>query len=159
MRVLGIDPGTLALGFGVIENDSGEPRAVEFGCLKLRAQEPFAIRLKKIYHEISAIIERCQPDEFAIESLFYARNAQVAIKMGHARGVVIVAAANHDLSASEYAPREIKLSVAGTGSASKEQVQRMIQHLLHLPKPPEPLDASDALAVALCHSFRAGKNL
>jgi len=156
MRVLGIDPGTLAVGFGLVEDGPGDPRFVEFGCIRVSSKQAFSLRLKKIYDEISKIIEQFHPDEFAIESLFYAKNAQVAIKMGHARGVALVAAANHEIPTAEYSPREIKLSVVGNGSASKEQVQRMITQLLRLPSLPEPLDASDALAVALCHAFRRG---
>ncbi len=159
MRVLGVDPGTLAVGYGIVENVAGEPKLVEYGCLKLSSKEDFPRRLRRIYEEITNVVSRYQPDEFAIESLFYAKNAQVAIKMGHARGVALVAAANKELPTSEYSPREIKLSVAGNGSASKEQVQRMIQQLLHLPHPPEPLDASDALAVAICHGFRGSSRL
>jgi len=159
MRVLGIDPGTLAVGFGIVENGENRPdeaKFVEYGCIRVSSKQPFALRLKKIYDEITKIVDHFQPDEFAIESLFYAKNAQVAIKMGHARGVALVAAANHEIPTSEYSPREIKLSIVGNGSASKEQVQRMIQQLLRLPDLPAPLDASDALAVALCHAFRTG---
>ena len=154
MRVLGLDPGTVVMGFGVIEKESGEPRVIEFGCLKLSSREDFAKRLKKIYDEVSRLVETFQPDEYAIESLFYAKNPKVAIKMGHARGVAIVAAANHHIPVAEYSPREIKQSIAGNGAASKEQVQRMLQHILSLREAPQPLDASDALAVGLCHLYR-----
>ena len=153
MRVLGLDPGTVVMGFGVIE-EASETRVIEFGCLKLSSKRAFPERLKQIYDEVSRLVETHKPDVFAIENLFYAKNPKVAIKMGHARGVAIVAAANHQIPAAEYSPREIKLSVTGNGAASKEQVQRMVQHILRLKDTPEPLDASDALAVALCHLHR-----
>ncbi|MFQ5648393.1 MAG: crossover junction endodeoxyribonuclease RuvC [bacterium] len=154
MRVLGLDPGTLIMGFGVIERNGREPRVLDYGCLRLSSKEAFPLRLKKIYDEVVRLVEHFLPDEFAIESLFYAKNPKVAIKMGHARGVAIVAAVNHQIPAVEYTPREIKQAIVGNGAASKEQVQRMLCHLLHLRQVPEPLDASDALAVALCHMHR-----
>ncbi len=154
MRVLGLDPGTRVMGFGVIETNGGEPRVLDCGCLRLSSKDAFPERLRKIYAEVCRIVETYRPDEFAIENLFYAKNPKVAIKMGHARGVAIVAAVNHRIPAAEYSPREIKLSVAGNGAASKEQVQRMVGHLLHLRELPEPFDVSDALAVALCHFHR-----
>lgn len=154
-----MDPGTLALGFGVIENNNHVYHVLDFGCLKLSAKESFPARLKKIYDKVSAVIENYKPDEFAIEDLFYGKNVQTALKMGHARGVAILAAVNHQLPTAEYSPREIKKSIVGHGAASKEQVQRMLQQLLNLEKPPEPLDASDALAVAVCHVHRLGSRL
>ncbi len=157
MRVLGLDPGSLAMGFGVIEKTADSPNVVDYGCLKLPSTVAFVDRLQRIYETVSGIVLQYKPDEFAIESLFYAKNPKVAIKMGHARGVAIVAAVNHRIPAAEYSPREIKLSIAGSGSASKQQVQRMLCHLLSLHELPEPLDASDALAVALCHIHRSGR--
>ncbi|RMF67785.1 MAG: crossover junction endodeoxyribonuclease RuvC [Calditrichaeota bacterium] len=154
MRILGVDPGTVVTGFGVLEKSSGGYCAIEIGCLKLSSRESFPRRLKKIYDELCRVIIETHPDEFAIETLFYAENAKVAIKMGHARGVAMLAAANHNLPTSEYSPREVKQAVVGNGAASKVQVQRMIQQILGLDAPPEPLDASDALAVALCHMHR-----
>ena len=154
MRILGVDPGTVILGYGVLEKNSNGFKALDYGCLKLSSKEKFPRRLKKIYDEITGVIIKYQPDEFAIEDLFYAENVKVALKMGHARGVAILAAVNLGLPISEYSPREIKQSVVGNGAASKEQVQRMIQTLLHLPDLPQPLDVSDALAVALCHWHR-----
>lgn len=159
MRILGVDPGTMVIGYGIVENDKGDCCTIDFGSLKLSSKDSFPLRLKKIYDGISAIIVQHQPDEFAIEDLFYAANAKVAIKMGHARGVAILAAVNHQLPMSEYTPREIKQSVVGNGAASKEQVQRMIKQLLNLSSVPEPLDASDALAVALCHLHRLERKL
>ena len=152
MRILGVDPGTLVTGFGVLEENGSGYKVLDFGCVKLSSRDGFPKRLKKIYDELSIVIKRHQPDEFAIEDLFYAENAKVALKMGHARGVAILAAANHQIPTAEYSPREVKMSVVGNGGASKQQVQKMIQQLLKLQQPPEPIDASDALAVAICHS-------
>ncbi|MFQ5709078.1 MAG: crossover junction endodeoxyribonuclease RuvC [bacterium] len=154
MRILGVDPGTVATGFGVLEKSGNGCVVLDYGCIRLSSQEEFPIRLHKIYHEISRVIAAYKPDEFAIEDLFYAKNVKSALKMGHARGVAIVAAVNHQIPTSEYSPKEIKQAVVGNGSASKEQVQRMIKAILHLEETPEPLDASDALAVALCHLHR-----
>ncbi len=154
MRILGVDPGTLALGYGIIEKKGQAMRVLDYGCLKMTSRQAFPARLKAIYDEISRLVVTFKPDQFAVESLFYAKNPKVAIKMGHARGVVIVAAANQNIPTSEYAPREIKQSVVGNGGASKEQVQRMLKQILGLPEVPEPLDASDALAVAVCHLHR-----
>jgi len=154
MRILGVDPGTLVTGFGVLEKNGSEYKVLDFGCVKLSSRDGFPKRLKKIYDELSNVIKRHRPDEFAIEDLFYAENAKVALKMGHARGVAILAAANHQIPTAEYSPREVKMSVVGNGGASKQQVQKMIQQLLKLQQPPEPIDASDALAVAICHSHR-----
>ncbi|MCG8605589.1 crossover junction endodeoxyribonuclease RuvC [bacterium] len=154
MRILGVDPGTLAVGFGVVDKNGSGCRAIDFGCIKISSKMAFPSRLKKIYDEISGIISEYQPAQFAVEDVFYAENVKVALKMGHARGVALLAAVNQAIPTAEYSPREIKQSVVGNGAASKEQVQRMLQHLLLLREPPKPFDASDALAVALCHSHR-----
>ncbi len=154
MRILGVDPGTLVTGFGILEENGSGYKILDFGCVKLSSRDGFPKRLKKIYDELSIVIERHRPDEFAIEDLFYAENAKVALKMGHARGVAILAAVNHQIPTAEYSPREVKMAVVGNGGASKQQVQKMIQHLFKLREPPEPIDASDALAVAICHLHR-----
>ena len=159
VRILGIDPGTLKLGFGIIEGTGGTYRSVDFGLVKLASRTPFPERLKKIYDELVFIIERYSPDEFAIEDLFYAENAKVALKMGHARGVAILAAVNNHLPTAEYSPREVKQAVVGNGAASKSQVQRMVMQLLQLRIAPDPADVSDALAVAICHMHRRGNPL
>ncbi len=154
MRILGVDPGTLVTGFGVLEKNGSGCKVLEFGCVKLSSRDGFPQRLKKIYDELTDVIKRHRPDEFAIEDLFYAQNVKVALKMGHARGVAILAAANHQIPTAEYSPREVKMAVVGNGGASKQQVQKMIQQILKLQHPPEPMDASDALAVAICHLHR-----
>lgn len=154
MRILGVDPGTVATGFGVLEIRGQDIAVLDYGCIRLSSRKDFPRRLQEIYQEISRVITRYHPDEFAIEDLFYAENAKSALKMGHARGVALLAAADHHLPTSEYSPREIKQAVVGNGAASKHQVQRMLQSILELPELPEPLDAADALAVALCHVHR-----
>ncbi|MFQ5675255.1 MAG: crossover junction endodeoxyribonuclease RuvC [bacterium] len=154
MRILGVDPGTVVTGYGILETNEDGLKTLDFGGVKLAPKDSFPIRLKKIYDGLSTVIERYNPDHFAIEDLFYAENAKVALKMGHARGVAILAAVNHQIPTAEYSPREIKQSVVGNGGASKEQVQRMIQQLLSLRDLPEPIDAADALAVAICHLHR-----
>jgi crossover junction endodeoxyribonuclease RuvC len=156
MRILGVDPGTVVTGFGIIEKRGNDYFIVDYGCINLSSQEFFHKRLQIIYKEISRVISQHKPDEFAIEDLFYAENAKVALKMGHARGVAILAAVNHQIPTSEYSPREIKQSVVGNGGASKQQVQKMVQQLLRMSEVPEPYDASDALAVALCHLHHLG---
>lgn len=154
MRILGVDPGTVVTGYGILETNGRALKTLDLGCVRLASKDSFAIRLKRIYDGLSAVIEEYNPDHFAIEDLFYAKNAKVALKMGHARGVAILAAVNHQIPTAEYSPREIKQSVVGNGGASKEQVQRMIQQVLNLPDLPEPIDAADALAVAVCHLHR-----
>ncbi len=154
MRILGVDPGTLVTGFGILEENGSGYKILDFGCVKLSSRDGFPKRLKKIYDELSVVIKRHRPDEFAIEDLFYAENVKVALKMGHARGVAILAAVNHQIPTAEYSPREVKMAVVGNGGASKQQIQKMIQHLFKLQEPPEPIDASDALAVAICHLHR-----
>lgn len=146
-----MDPGTVVTGFGILEKKGNDYFVLDYGCIHLSSQKDFSKKLQIIYEEISRVIDRYKPNEFAIEDLFYAENAKVALRMGHARGVALLAAVNHQLPTSEYSPREIKLSVVGNGAASKEQVQKMVQQLLGMNEIPEPFDASDALAVAICH--------
>jgi crossover junction endodeoxyribonuclease RuvC len=111
--------------------------------------------LHHLYREVKACLRDWQPEVMVVENLIYARNAQVALKLGHARGVLLLAAAENDLPVIEYAPREIKLAVTGYGGASKEQMQRMVQAVLNMPEPPETYDVADALALAICHAHRA----
>ena len=111
-------------------------------------------RLKRIYDGLCEVLERCRPEQVAIESTFSGKNPRSALTLGHARGVAVLAVANAELPIMEYAPREIKMSVVGTGGASKEQIQSMVQALLQLPRPPKPADAADAVAIAICHANR-----
>ena len=152
--VLGIDPGTLATGYGFVARSNGRMRVVSCGLIRNNPQQPMGLRLRHIYGELRLLIEKFQPDEFAIESAFYGKNAQSALKLGHARGVSILAAVERDIPAAEYSPREVKKAVVGNGTASKQQVQFMVKSLLSIPGSPLPMDVSDALAVAICHLHR-----
>ncbi len=153
MRILGIDPGTQQTGFGIIQEEGSNLRFVDCGVIRTSPKGPLSRRLHEIYHELRAVIERHRPDTLSLENIFVASNVRSALKLGHARGASILAAVNHQVEVFEYSPAEVKKSVAGSGRADKEQVQHMVQRLLALPEPPAPMDASDALALAICHSF------
>jgi crossover junction endodeoxyribonuclease RuvC len=129
-------------------------RMLGCGTIKNGSTHSMPLRLKKIYGELCNVIERYHPDEFAIESAFYGKNAQSALKLGHARGVSILAAVEHEIPTSEYSPREVKKAIVGNGAASKEQVQFMVKALLRAPRSRMVLDTSDALAIAICHLQR-----
>lgn len=150
--VLGIDPGTAATGYGVVRQD-GRLRVtlVECGVIRTSAKEPLPIRIREIYDGIIALIERHQPDAVSVEEVFHGKNAQSALKLGHARGAILLAAAHHDLMIAEYAPRQIKKAVVGTGNATKDQVGFMVKQQLRLRDVPTPADAADGVAAALCH--------
>lgn len=151
MRILGIDPGIRTTGFGVISVDGGQPNLVDYGTIKPPTDAAMGQRLSVLYEDLSQLIELVQPEQFAIELAFYGVNVKSALTLGQARGAALVCAANHKLTIGEYAPRKIKIAVTGNGNATKEQVQLMVQRILNMPSPPKPLDASDALAIALCH--------
>ena len=151
MRVLGIDCGSRVTGYGVIDSDGADCVFVRCGAIHSKPSEPIADRLKCIYNGIVQIIRELQPEAAAFESLFYATNVQTALKLGHVRGVSMFAAAEANLSIYEYSPLEVKSAVTGYGRAEKMQVQQMVRALLKLSEAPEPYDASDALAVAICH--------
>ena len=157
MRVLGIDPGSEITGWGVVEGDErGQKyRAVEFGTIRLSSTSSFPSRLLKISRGLEEVITRLKPDQCAIEDAFYANNPKVILKLGQVRGVALLAAESAALEISEYAPRLIKQTVAGYGNAEKRQVQEMVRVLLSLAAVPEPHDAADALAVAICHFHHA----
>lgn len=152
--MLGLDPGTLVTGFGVVARRNGRMTLLECGAIRNRAGTPMAGRLQKIHDELSAVIDRHRPDEFAIESAFYGKNAQSALKLGHARGAAMLAAVRHGLGSTEYSPREVKKAVTGSGTASKAQVRYMVRSILALGNTHMGLDASDALAIAICHMHR-----
>lgn len=160
-RILGIDPGTACTGYGVIDYTRSCSRTLDFGTIRSDAKEPLPKRYLKIHRGVEALIERFSPDVVVVETQFVQKNVQSALKVGMARGVVIVTAAKHDIAIEEVAPTRVKQAIVGTGSASKEQVQMMVQRLLNLPSPPSPLDASDALAIAITYanSFRETKCL
>ncbi len=157
MIILGVDPGTLITGYGVIRSDGATLKMLEVGVIRNTAKEMMPIRLRHIYSGLCQIIEKFHPDELAIETAFYSKNAQSALKIGQARGVLILAGVNAEIPITEYSPREIKKSVVGSGAASKEQVQFMMKTLLKLAATPKFFDATDALAVAVCHSHRINR--
>ena len=154
MIILGVDPGTIFTGYGIIKLDSDEITIVTHGIIKPPPFKPLSKKLEVIYDNLNKIIRLFNPDEFAIETAFYGKNVQSAMKIGYARGVSILAAAHRKIPTTEYSPREIKKSVVGNGAASKKQVQYMIFHLLKLENKKMAFDESDALAVAVCHSFK-----
>jgi len=158
VRVLGIDPGSEITGWGVVEGDSDGRcyNLIEFGVLKLTSSASFAARLLKISRGLDEIINKFKPDACAIEEAFYAANPKVTLKLGQVRGVALLAAEAAALQIGEYSPRLIKQTVAGYGNAEKHQVQEMVRVLLSLKSVPEPHDAADALAVAICHFHHAG---
>jgi len=159
MIVLGVDPGTLITGIGVIEFHGTKVDVLHYDIVRNRSDRSMPLRLKSIYEALCHVIERYHPDEFAIETAFYGKNAQSALKIGHARGVAILAAVNYEIPTAEYSPREVKKAVVGNGAASKEQVQAMVKTTLSLKTTPKFFDATDALAVALCHSHRGSKKV
>jgi crossover junction endodeoxyribonuclease RuvC len=159
MRVFGIDCGTEVTGFGVVESDDAgrEPRLVckAMGAILLAKSKTLPVRLEQVYRELTAALERWQPDVVAIEEVFYSVNAKSALKLGQVRGVALLSAATQGLPVAEYAPLKIKSSVVGYGLAKKEQVQFMVARLLGLEAVPEPADVADALAIAICHIHTA----
>jgi crossover junction endodeoxyribonuclease RuvC len=151
VRIFGIDPGSERTGYGCVESDGRAIRLVMCGAISAPPGDAFPQRLARIHQELSALLIRCAPDYVAIEDLFYSVNVRSALKLGHARGVAMLAAVEAGCPVAEYTPTEIKHAVVGYGRADKHQVQRMIQLLLALDQLPSPHDAADALAVAICH--------
>ena len=152
MLVLGIDPGTATTGYGLVrESEDGRLAVVDFGVILTPARTPLENRLLLLYERIQEILLLHRPDSGAVEKLFFARNVTTAIAVGHARGVVLLSLAQHDLKAYEYTPLEVKQAITGYGGADKLQVQMMVQAVLGLPELPRPDDAADALAIAICH--------
>ena len=154
MIVLGIDPGTAALGYGIIERDGGELRALDHGCVETSPDLSLPERLLLIHNRVTELIALHQPDLVGVERLFFSRNAQTAFAVGQARGVVLLAAAQAGRPVREATPNEVKSAVTGHGGADKAQVQRMVQVILGLSALPTPDDAADALAVAICVANR-----
>ena len=152
MIVLGVDPGAAATGYGVVAKAAGGALSLlECGVIRTETTTPLPERLKDIHNGIADVIARHQPNVVAVEGVFYGRNVRTTIILGHARGAILLAAALRDIEVAEYSPAEIKNAVVGTGKASKHQVQFMTQTLLRLKTPPQPSDAADGVAVALCH--------
>ena len=156
MKIFGVDPGSARTGYGCIESDGTRHRVLACGALAPPARAPFPEKLLAIHDGLAELLARHAPDIVAIEDLFHARNARSALKLGHVRGVVMLAASQAGLPVAEYAPTEVKRAVVGYGRAEKHQVQRMVMLLLGLREAPTPLDVSDALAVAVCHSHAVG---
>jgi crossover junction endodeoxyribonuclease RuvC len=155
VRIFGIDPGSDRTGYGCVETDGRRYHLVTCGAIGPLAPESFPYRLARIHRELTALLLSCRPDAVAIENLFHAVNVRSALKLGHARGVAMLAAVEAGCPVIEYTPAEIKRAVVGYGRAEKHQVQQMIKLLLALPAPPSPHDAADALAVAICHLHSA----
>ncbi len=152
MKILGIDPGSERTGYGCVETDGSRHRLVGCGAIQAAPGTSFAERLSVIHGGLSTLIRRFRPDCAAIEDVFHAVNVRSALKLGHARGVAMLAAVEAGLTVAEYTPTEIKRAVVGYGRADKHQVQQMVKLVLGLDAPPTPHDASDALAVAICHA-------
>jgi len=155
--ILGIDPGTAALGYGVVERTGGRLRAIDHGCLATSPDLPMPERLLAIHGLLDELLSLHEPAIVAVERLFFSRNAQTAIAVGQARGVVLLAAAQHGKPVREATPNEVKSAIAGYGAADKEQVQRMVQLVLGMAEVPRPDDAADALAIAVCIANRIGQ--
>ena len=157
--ILGIDPGTQVMGYGLIEVNGSAMKMLQYGVLHLSKYANHQLKLKKIFEKMLQLIDEYLPDEMAVEAPFYGKNVQSMLKLGRAQGVAIVVALSREIPVVEYAPRKIKQSVTGSGSASKEQVAAMLEHLLHFKHEGPLLDATDALAAAVCHHYQTQNGL
>ena len=153
MKVIGIDPGTAACGYGIVHESDGRLRAIDHGWWRTPAAERIELRLKTIFDGVSALIEEHEPDAVALEESYVGADARTALSVGQARGAVLVACAEAGVACAEYAPARVKQAVCGYGRADKNQVQRMVKAILGLEAPPTPDHAADALAVAICHAL------
>jgi len=156
MRVLGIDPGSETLGWGVVEGSGLKYSLVDFGTIKSSAKQAFSKRLLRVYQGVAQVIDKYSPEVLAVEDTFYAVNVGVALKLGQVRGAMLLLAEQRGLAIAEYSPRLIKQTVVGYGAAEKQQVQEMVKILLRMKMVPTPHDAADALAIAICHFHHAG---
>ncbi len=154
MRIIGIDPGTGILGFGVIEVTKGRPVLVDGGVIRTPVKEDDAVRLLTIYEELTHIISQTNPDEMAVEKLFFARNVTTAMTVAQARGVVLLTAMQAGIKIAEYTPMQIKQALTGYGKADKKQIQEMVRVVLNLKEVPKPDDCADAIAAAITHSMQ-----
>ncbi len=152
--ILGLDPGTSVMGYGVIKITGNKMTMLQYGVIHLSKYANHEIKLRKIFDRVTSLIEDYLPDEVALEAPFYGKNIQSMLKLGRAQGVAMAAALQKDLPISEYAPKKVKMSVTGNGNASKEQVAEMLKTLLGIKEIPKLLDATDALGVAICHHFQ-----
>ena len=155
MLVLGIDPGTAITGYGLVKGEDDDLTLVVYGTITTSSDWPQPERLQRIYQELTAVIEDRQPTAVAVEELFFSKNVRTALSVGQARGVVLLAAANAGLPIHEYTPLQVKQAIVGYGRATKDQVQQMVKMLLALDSVPQPDDAADAIAVAICHIHSA----
>ena len=153
MKVIGIDPGTAACGYGIVHESDGRLRAVDHGWWKTSAGDRPELRLKTIFDAVADLVRRHAPDAVALEESFVGADARIALSVGQARGAVLVACAEAGVECAEYAPARVKQAVCGYGRAEKDQVQRMVKAILGLDEPPKPHHAADALAVAICHAL------
>lgn len=152
MRILGIDPGVAIVGFGFIDKIGSRLVPVQYGSIQTEANSDPSLRLKQIYEAIDQLIDKYKPEAVAIEKLFFNRNVTTAIAVGQARGVLMLAAAQRDITVAEYTPLQVKQAVVGYGRAEKHQVQDMVKMMLNLKQVPKPDDVADALAIAICHA-------
>lgn len=158
--IIGIDPGTNVMGYGVLGISGKRPEVVDLGAVKFRASESHYLRLHRIHQSVLALVERFLPDEMAIEAPFFGKNVQSMLKLGRAQGVAMAAALERDLPIAEYEPRKVKQAITGTGAASKEQVREMLRRMMALSDTTLdglPLDATDALAVAMTHFYESSR--
>jgi len=153
VKVLGIDPGTAACGYGIVQESGGRLQAVEFGWWRTSPRDTLELRLKRIHDAVAELIVRHEPDAVALEESYVGADARIALSVGQARGAALVACATAQVQCTEYAPASVKSAVCGYGRAEKTQVQRMVKAILGLSEPPQPHHAADALAVAICHAL------
>jgi crossover junction endodeoxyribonuclease RuvC len=153
VKVIGIDPGTAACGYGIVHESDGRLRAIDHGWWKTRASDRLELRLKSLFDEVATLIELHRPDAVALEESYVGADARIALSVGQARGAVMVAAATAGVECAEYPPARVKQMVCGYGRAEKQQVQRMVKTILGLQAEPTPTHAADALAVAICHAL------
>jgi len=153
VRIIGIDPGTIVTGYGIVDRKRSAVSFVACGCIVNRPHVPLPVRFLKIHRELGEVLDAYRPAEMAVEGIFFCRNVKTALALGEARGIAMLAAAERGLGVFEYAPRRVKQAILGRGGADKAQVQFMVKAILGLPEAPRPADAADALALALCHAY------
>ncbi|MCK5077788.1 MAG: crossover junction endodeoxyribonuclease RuvC [Calditrichia bacterium] len=154
MIIMGIDPGLSITGVGIIKYQNKQLTYIDSLAVRTGSIKKLEERLKYIYEELSLLIDKYKPDECSVEEIFYSKNVKTAITMGHTRGIILLAAINKNVKIASYSPREVKMATVGNGAALKNQVQFMVQRILKMKEKPTPLDASDALALAICHAQR-----
>ena len=152
MRIIGIDPGLLCTGFGILDVFNDNFSIIDYGVIKTNSKDTLNIRLKTIYEDLGHIIKKYKPSVMSIEQIFYGKNVKAALLLGHARGIPMLLSANNGLLLFEFSARKIKQSLTGNGNATKEQVQFVVKRILSMDKLPQPIDASDALAIAICYN-------